>query len=131
MLLFNLQYFTGFVSSLLIVTTQKANACSPWAPCCFCFWPVILTQFCLIHSIDYCLLYLLESQKFYIFIVIFNNVRSGRRRCKNNESLTILRGKTVLLNSVHEFIEIEVWLLLTFFLCLHNQLISIHSIFKY
>ena len=27
-----------------------------------------------------------------------------------------------------EFIEIKDWLLLTFFLCLHNQLISIHPI---
>ena len=31
-----------------------------------------------------------------------------------------------LLNSVQEFIEIEVWLLMTFFLCLHNELISIY-----
>ena len=29
--------------------------------------------------------------------------------------------KCVLLNSVQEFIEIEVWLLLKIFLCLHNQ----------
>ena len=37
----------------------------------------------------------------------------------------------VLLNSVQEFIEIEAWLLLTFFLCLHNQLYFIHSIVTY
>ena len=30
-----------------------------------------------------------------------------------------------LLNSVQEFIEIQAWLLLTFFLCLHIQLISV------
>ena len=34
----------------------------------------------------------------------------------------------VLLSSVQEIIEIEAWLLLTFLLCLHNQLISTHSI---
>ena len=34
-------------------------------------------------------------------------------------------GKTALLNSVQEFIEIQAWLFMTFFLCLHNQLISI------
>ena len=48
--------------------------------------------------------------------------------------LTILKGKTcvsrsmVLLNSVKEFIKREAWLLLTFFISLHNQLSSIHSI---
>ena len=38
------------------------------------------------------------------------------------------RENFVLLNSVQEFIEIQAWLLLTFFLCLHNQLISIYYI---
>ena len=43
--------------------------------------------------------------------------------------LTILTGKnSALLNSVQEFIEIEAWLLLNFFICLHNPLSSIHSI---
>ena len=37
----------------------------------------------------------------------------------------------VLLNSVQELIEIEAWLLRTFSICLHNQLISIHSICRY
>ena len=37
----------------------------------------------------------------------------------------------VLLNSVQEFIGIETWLLLTFFLCLYNQLISINFIVTY
>ena len=41
------------------------------------------------------------------------------------------RKKTVLLNSVQEFIEIEAWLLLIFFMYLHNQLNSIHSIVTY
>ena len=31
----------------------------------------------------------------------------------------------LLLNSVQKFIEIQAWLLMTFFLCLHNQPISI------
>ena len=43
--------------------------------------------------------------------------------------LTILTWKNcVVLTSVQAFIEIEVWLLLTFSICLSNQLISIHSI---
>ena len=44
-------------------------------------------------------------------------------------SLMILTRKCrVLLSSVQEFIEIKGWLLLTFFICLHNQLSSLHSI---
>ena len=40
--------------------------------------------------------------------------------------LTVLARKNcILLNSVQEFIEIEAWLLLTFFICLHNQILSI------
>ena len=40
-----------------------------------------------------------------------------------NICLTILKGKTcALLNSVKKFIEKQGWLLLTFFICLHNQL---------
>ena len=35
------------------------------------------------------------------------------------------RENCLLLNSVQEFIEIEAWLFLTFFLCLQNQLVSI------
>ena len=38
------------------------------------------------------------------------------------------RENFVLLNSVQKFIEIQAWLLLTFVLCLHNQLISIYYI---
>ena len=41
------------------------------------------------------------------------------------------RENCVLLSSVQEFIEIEDWLLLTFFLCLHNQLIAIYPIVAY
>ena len=33
----------------------------------------------------------------------------------------------ILLNSAQEFIEIEAWLLLTFLICLHNQLSSVYS----
>ena len=32
-----------------------------------------------------------------------------------------------LLNSVQEIFEIKAWILLTFFICLHNQLSSINS----
>ena len=43
--------------------------------------------------------------------------------------LTTLNGRTfALLNSVQKFIEIQCWLLLTFFICLHNQLSSFYSI---
>ena len=35
---------------------------------------------------------------------------------------------SALPNSVQEFIEIQACLLLNFFLCLHNQLVSVHSI---
>ena len=43
--------------------------------------------------------------------------------------LTIFTWKTcVLLNSVQKFIEMQGWLLLTFFICLHNQLSSFNSI---
>ena len=36
--------------------------------------------------------------------------------------------KLVLLNSVQIFIEMQGWLLLTFFICLHNQLSAFNSI---
>ena len=38
------------------------------------------------------------------------------------------RENFVLLDSVQEFIEIKAWLLLLFFLSLHNQLISVYYI---
>ena len=38
------------------------------------------------------------------------------------------RENCVLFNSLQEFIEIETWLFLTFYLCLQNQSVSIHSI---
>ena len=47
------------------------------------------------------------------------------------KTLTIFTGKTVLLNLLQEYIEIKAWLLLTFFLCLQNQLISMHSTVTY
>ena len=51
---------------------------------------------------------------------------------KKELCLTILTRKNcVLLNSVQEFIEIEAWLFLVFFICLRNQLSSMHSIVKY
>ena len=37
----------------------------------------------------------------------------------------------LLLNSVQAFFEQGTWLILTFFLCLHNQLSSLHSIVTY
>ena len=39
--------------------------------------------------------------------------------------------KTVSPNSVQEFMEIEAWLLLTFLICFHSQLSSMHSIVTY
>ena len=40
-----------------------------------------------------------------------------------------MQGKTcALLSSVQKFIEIQGWLLLLFFICLHNQLSSFNSI---
>ena len=43
--------------------------------------------------------------------------------------LTVLTWKTsALLNLVQKFIEVKGWLLLTFFVCLHNQLSSFNSI---
>ena len=41
------------------------------------------------------------------------------------------RENSALLKSVQKVIEIRAWLLLTFYLCLHNQLFSIHSIVTY
>ena len=41
------------------------------------------------------------------------------------------REKLLFLRSVQKFIEIEAWLLLKFFICVHNQLSSIHSIAAY
>ena len=50
----------------------------------------------------------------------------------NNECLKILTGKNhVSLNSAKKFIAIEAWLLLTCFICLHNQLIFIHFTVTY
>ena len=44
----------------------------------------------------------------------------------------ILAGKNcVLLNLVQEFIEIEAWLLVTFLICLQNQVRSTHYIVTY
>ena len=40
------------------------------------------------------------------------------------------RENFALLNLVQKFIEIQVWLLLTFFLCFHNQLISVYYIVR-
>ena len=37
-------------------------------------------------------------------------------------------GTWALLNSVKKFTEIQIWVLLTFFICLHNQLNSFSSI---
>ena len=42
--------------------------------------------------------------------------------------MTLTGQNSILLNLVQEFIEIQDWLLLTFFIYLHNQLSSGHSI---
>ena len=46
------------------------------------------------------------------------------------ESNDTHREKLVLLNSEQEFTRTEAWLLLAFFICLHNQLSSIHSVIR-
>ena len=56
---------------------------------------------------------------------------SGRRRKRYAYVNDTHRENCVLLNSMQELIEIEAWLLMTFFQCLHNHLISIHSIATY
>ena len=66
-------------------------------------------------------------------LVINNNMYSNYI---NSTALAILTRKTqfstkLLLNSVQELTETETRLLLTFFLCLHNQLISIQFIVRY
>ena len=38
----------------------------------------------------------------------------------------MIQKNFVLINSVQEFIETKAWLLLTFFICSHNQILSIH-----
>ena len=43
---------------------------------------------------------------------------------------TVTEKNCVLLNSVQESIEIEARMLLTFFICVHNQLSYAHSIVK-
>ena len=40
-------------------------------------------------------------------------------------------AKTVLFNSVQKLVEIEAWLLLTYFISLRNQLSSMYSIVTY
>ena len=49
---------------------------------------------------------------------------------RSRGALIILTWKDLaaLLNSVQKFIEIQGWQLLTFFICLHNQLSSFNSI---
>ena len=48
---------------------------------------------------------------------------------KQQAGLTIPHGRTcALLNSVQKFIQIQGWLLLTFFICLRSQLSSFNSI---
>ena len=64
-----------------------------------------------------------------IFNYLQNNYASNYDYHSAEVKLTILTGKTcALLNSVQKFIEIQGWLLLTFFICLHNQLNSFNSI---
>ena len=56
------------------------------------------------------------QQHWHTLIIFLNNTR--RENC-------------VLINSVPEFDEIEAWLLLTFFVCLYNQLFSVYSFVTY
>ena len=63
---------------------------------------------------------------------LYNGVTSDSLKESGNLfSLTLSEGKLCFTQLVQEFIEMETWLFLTFFRCLHNQLISIHSIVTY
>ena len=43
---------------------------------------------------------------------------------------TLTEKNCVLINSLQELIEEEVWLLLAFFMCLHNQLSSLDTFWQ-
>ena len=62
------------------------------------------------------------------FLLSWHTKNTFKATTKGNLRQRYSQGKTVLLNSVQEFIEMQYWLLLTFCICLHNQLSSIHSI---
>ena len=47
----------GFVCSLLTVTTQKANACSPWIPCLFLHYSCCLSFLLFLISARNCMGY--------------------------------------------------------------------------
>ena len=51
--------------------------------------------------------------------------------CRRIGCLTILTGKNYFSQFSKKNFEIEAWLLLIFFICLHSQLSSIHSIVPY
>ena len=59
-------------------------------------------------------------KNFWTFEICFQNDLFPLRRCN--------RENCLLLNLVLQFIEIEAWLFLTFFLCLRNEIFSIYSI---
>ena len=61
--------------------------------------------------------------------IIYCFVKTGVKRKFGFPKERHSQGKScALLNSVQKFIEIQCWLLLTFFICLHNQLNSLNSI---
>ena len=66
------------------------------------------------------------------FKIIKTSIFHTHRHLSSINSLSklmILTGKNhVFLNLVQESIEIEAWLLMTFLICLHNQLSSVHFI---
>ena len=70
----------------------------------------------------------MEGKRLFFEVIISSREYIKCIWCLND---TLSRKNCVLLNSVLEFIEIEAWLLLTFFICLHNQLSSMHSIVTY
>ena len=65
-------------------------------------------------------------------LIDFRNVKIKAIFTTNFSLLVTLndthRENCVSLDSVQQFIKVEAWQLLTFFLCLHNQLVSIYSI---
>ena len=64
-----------------------------------------------------------------LYLDTFDVFRRHRNVTLDSNGLTIHTGKTcALLNSLKKFIENQGWLLLRFFMCFHNQLISFNSI---
>ena len=58
-----------------------------------------------------------------LFNLLLNLLYFYKKNCGFNDTH---KENCVLLTSVQEFFERDTWLFLIFFLCLHNQLITVH-----